>query len=105
MFSDLCSFAVEEFQNKSWELFEHIIHDEVEQVVPVEYIRLTVQEIGNDKANDMCSVTFVSHVLGFEREELIIENERAFYEHGVAIAGAYAVKRGVNRIIHKKIVR
>jgi hypothetical protein len=44
----------------------------------------------------------ISELPGFERKEIIFENERMFFEHGGILAATYAIKRHVANLIYSK---
>ncbi len=58
-----------------------------------------MNEVGSDKANDFASIYYVSAVPGFERKEPIIENAKMFFEYGMPMSAAYAIKRKVNALL------
>jgi len=78
---DLCRFADYLFGIKIQDI--SFIEKDTSRIVPLEYIYVIIQEIGKDKANDLCSVYHISELPGFEHEELILENENLFLEYGV----------------------
>ena len=102
-FRDLCEFATETFQVKAFQIFDGLKNKDDVAILPLEYIHLIVKEIGMDQANDLSSIIYKSHVVGFEREEIIIDNGRLFFEYGVCLAGAYAVKRGGDTVLYTKL--
>lgn len=66
------------------------------------YVLLVTEVIGKDMANDLSSIYLVSNDLSGERRQPLIENQRVFFEHGLALAAAYAVKHGVDTVRHEK---
>jgi hypothetical protein len=100
-FVDLCRFADYLFGIKIQDI--SFIEKDTSRIVPLEYIYVIIQEIGKDKANDLCSVYHISELLGFEHEELILENENLFLEYGGAIAASYAVKKKLHYVLYSKI--
>ena len=66
------------------------------------YIYLRTEEIGQDKAYDVSSIHYVSSVPGMEDEYPIVEDQRAFFEHALAVAAAYAIKLGCEFVVHEK---
>lgn len=82
-FLDLCRFADHLFGTKIQDV--NFTEKEKTRIIPLEYIYIVVQEIGKDKANDLCSIYYISEIPGFEREEVILENEKLFLEYGGAI--------------------
>ncbi|HAB18756.1 MAG TPA: hypothetical protein DCE44_20235, partial [Verrucomicrobiales bacterium] len=102
-FSDIGKFSSEVFHHRAISLLKEAKEEEQTRVVPLDYIHLVVTEIGNDKANDFASIYFVSKVPGFERKEPRVENVRLFFEYGMAVAAAYAIKNKVNAILFTKV--
>jgi hypothetical protein len=101
-FRDVCKFATDLLNARIRTVLENVTDGASRAIVPVEYLHITVEEIGSDKANDLCTIHHVSEVPGFEKSEVIIENLRAFWEESVCIAACYAVKRGVSFIVYRK---
>lgn len=100
--SDLFECANEVFNTKVHDLINGAWDKEKLNIIVPEYIHLVVKEIGQDKANDLCSIFYISEILGPERREAIIENERLFFEYGVAIAASYAVKRDIGVVLYTR---
>jgi len=101
-FSDINAFANEILTQRALPLLETAKDKERTQILPLDYIHLVVNEVGTDKANDFASIYYVSEVPGFERNDLLVENARMFFEHGMAVAAAYAIKRKANSIFYTK---
>lgn len=101
-FSDVADFANEAFHQRGLQLFDSIREKEKTKIIPLEYIHLVLTEVGNDQANDFASIYRVSETPGFERSELLVENARLFYEYGMAVSAAYAIKFNVNSILFTK---
>lgn len=101
-FSDICKFATHKFDLKGLDILGRAKVKEQTTIIVPEYIYLVVQEIGQDKANDLCSIYHVSEIPGFERQEAIIENVQLYWEYGASVAAAYAVKRNVNILVYSK---
>jgi hypothetical protein len=91
-FDSLCKYSVEVFQ----ELIQAVLGDAKDistvSVLPTTYVLLIVDEIGQDKANDISSIYAVSSLPGFERETPLIENKKIFFEHSLGLAAAYAIR-------------
>jgi hypothetical protein len=101
-FSDINYFAHEILTQKALPLLESAKDKEKSQILPLDYILLVLNEVGTDKANDFASIYYVSEVVGFEREEVLVENAKIFFEHGMAIAASHAIKRKVNSLFYMK---
>lgn len=61
---------------------------------------MQVQEIGQDKANDLCSIWFVDEEWDIRKP--IAENLNIFFEHGLALSSAYAIKFDVPQVLYYK---
>ena len=99
-FADICKYSSVVFDTRFRDvLFRAKAKEQLAIVIP-EYIYLVVREIGQNKANDMCSVYHVSEVPGHEFQRPIIENEKLFLEYGLPVASAYAVKMGIDSVLY-----
>ena len=101
-FSEICQFANSCFDEQAKEIITKAIQKSEAKVLVPHYIYLITEEIGQDMENDLSSIYFVSDVPGFERKETILENERLFFEHAVALAAAYAIKRKASIVMYDK---
>ena len=101
-FSDMCSFASEVFNRKVRTIIDNALDKKLYSLVLPEYIHLLTEEIGQDKIFDVSSIYFVGETPGFERKEVVFENERLFFEYALAIASAYAVIFGVENVLYEK---
>lgn len=101
-FTDLCFFSKYLFEIQIREILERMKEKDKTKIIPPEYIHFIVQEIGQDKVNDLCSIYYVSETPGFERKEVILKNERLFFEYGATVAASYAVKRKVDVLFYSK---
>lgn len=101
-FSDLNYYAHEVLTQKALPLLEGARDLEKTQILPLDYILFVLNEVGTDKANDFASIYYVSETMGFEREELLVENAKVFFEYGMAIAASHAIKRKVNALFYQK---
>lgn len=99
-FSDLCQFATHLFELKIREVLGRLKDREHLAIILPEYIELVVTEIGQDQANDLTSIYYVSEMSG--RKVCIIENERIFFEYGATLAASYAVKQKVDMVVYSK---
>lgn len=102
-FRDISQFAAEQFSKELWKVLQTSRSMREVTVLPLEYIHCVVEEIGQDQVNDYASIYYVSEVLEFEREELILDKTRLFFEHALSLAGAYAIKKGVSQILFTRV--
>jgi len=101
-FLDILDFSAAEFHRQVLSLFEQAKDKDKTKVIPLNYIHLILSEVGNDQANDFASICYVSEVPGFERTEPLVENARLFFEYGMAVAAAYAIKHKVEAVLYTK---
>lgn len=101
-FYDLCNYANDIFSKRVREIIFSARDINSTKVELDRYILLVVREIGRDKKNDLCSIYVARNVGEPEILETFIENERIFFEHGVSLASAYALKSGVRMVLHYK---
>jgi len=101
LFSDLSRFATHLFELRIREVLGRLKDKKDLAIVLPEYIELVVTEIGQDQANDLASIYYVSEMSG--RKVCVIENERIFYEYGATLAASYAVKRKVDMVVYSKV--
>lgn len=68
-------------------------------VVPSAYVLALTQEIGQDRANDVSDIAVVREFAsGAPLIRPLLENERIFHEHAVALAAAYALREGLDTV-------
>jgi hypothetical protein len=103
-FKTVCEFTRYLFQQQMLRLLGPCIEGTEPSVIPVDYIRCDICEIGQDQANDYASITYVSELPGFEREEIIVENARLYFEPAIKLAGAYAIKRKLEAVRCRKVI-
>jgi hypothetical protein len=101
-FSEICQYTNALFDKIIKEIMaKAVIKSECKIIVP-QYIYLISEEIGQDKKNDFSSIYFISEFPGFERNEIIVDNERLFFEYAIALAAAYAVKLKTNIVMYDR---
>ena len=101
-FSTLCCFAVEVFETKIRSIIDGAINKMESNLIIPSYIFLLTEKIGQDKAFDVSSIYYINEMPGFERDDIIIENERLFFEYALALASAYAVRMGLETVVYEK---
>jgi hypothetical protein len=65
-------------------------------------IVVVTDEIGQDIANDVSAIALVTPPARSASARDLIGRQRLFYEHAVALAGAYAIKFGATTIYHHR---
>lgn len=101
-FSDLCNYANDIFSERVREIIFSARNIKGTKIELDKYILLVIREIGRDKKNDLCSIYLATNVEEPEIIETFIENERMFFEHGVSLASAYALKSNISMVLHFK---
>jgi hypothetical protein len=98
-FDDFGPFVINRFNDAMKAVLESVKKREDVAIIPTEFMYVSVQEIGRDKGNDVSCIYYVSELPGFEKEEVIVKDLRAFMEEAVCLAACHAVERGVRSII------
>lgn len=99
-FSDLCNYVNAVFSDVVREIIfsSRKLYDT--KIELDRYILLINREIGRDKKNDLCSIYVVRNIDQPEFLETLIENEKIFFEHGLSLAAAYALKKNISMVLH-----
>jgi hypothetical protein len=101
-FSDIGTFSSKVFHQHAVSILEEAKDTDKSRIVPLEYVHLMVYEIGNDKANDLVSLHYVCTLPGFERKKPLVKDLKLFWEYGMVVAAAYAIKRKVSSILYTR---
>ncbi|TKJ35443.1 MAG: hypothetical protein CEE38_14810 [Planctomycetes bacterium B3_Pla] len=101
-FSNLCCVASEIFNIKIRSIIDGAINKLESSIVLPTYIFLLTEEIGKDKAFDISSIYYFNETPGFERDDIIVANERLFFEYALALASAYAVSMDLEAVVYEK---
>jgi hypothetical protein len=101
-FSDLCAFASRRFDAEIRAVTDRIREKQPETVLPLDYLHVLVQEIGNDEVNDLASLYHVCDTPGFQRKQPLFENERIFLNYALTVAASYAVKRHLDFVVFSR---
>jgi hypothetical protein len=101
-FQSLCDYANTVFVSSLRKVIDGAKDREQSPIAVPRYVLLLSEVIGQDMANDLCSIYLVSDDLAGERRIPLVQNVRLFFEHGLALAGAFAVKLGVNAVRYEK---
>ena len=102
-FTEISAFAAKQFKTTTLEVLDRVREKTPGAVLPLEYLHVIVQEIGNDEANDLASLYHVCDTPGFQREQPLFENERLFLNYALAVAASYAVKRRLDFVVFSKV--
>jgi hypothetical protein len=98
----LCDYARVVFQSRVLEVIDAARGRTNTTVVPPRYVLLLAEEIGQDKANDLCSLYLIEETIEGEERTRILHDERMRFEHGLALASAYAMKTGAGSVLYEK---
>lgn len=101
-FSALCRFSVEVFEEKVRRIADTAIDQQRSSIIPPSFVFLFTMEIGQDMALDYSSIFIVSEAPGFGREEVIIKNRKLFFQYGLILASAYAVRAGLDYVVYER---
>jgi hypothetical protein len=101
-FSDLCAFATARFDEAIRAIIDRTKDMQHTVVLPLEYLLVTIQQIGSDEVNDLASLYHVRDTPGFQRTETIFENERLFLHYAIVLAASYAVKRHLDWVLYSR---
>ncbi len=101
-FNELCLYANKKFQEQLESIHESLINLDENKIIPVKYILLQVQEIGQDKKFDISSIYEIKTEIltGDEKRAVIFENERMFFEYASILAASYAIKLGFDTVCY-----
>lgn len=100
-FHDLCAAAADIFNMEIHRIIE-AASEFTETHQSLNYILLKCVEIGIDKANDISYIEHFIEFPGLERNSLIIDGERLFFEHALAVASAYCIKVGADCVYYRR---
>jgi hypothetical protein len=70
---------------------------------PAQYVLVVTEVIGQDRANDVSHIALVQERT--EAEPIIrslVKDARVFHEHALALAGAYAIREGLDDVLWSK---
>jgi hypothetical protein len=90
------------FSNACESLCKDAIELPSEILIGGKFILVRTIEIGSDKLYDFSSIHLISNIPGMEREEVIVENARIFFEHAIGLGASYAIRYGCSRVFWEK---
>ena len=88
----LCEYASVTFSTLVLPLIDDAMKQTDSSIVLSRYVLVVTEVIGQDMANDLSSIYLVANNPQGEYRIPLVENQRIFSEHGVALAAAYALK-------------
>lgn len=107
-------FSMHSVRQYANDLFDKAIHARIAAtrqwgdatIRPSRYVFVQTEEIGQDRANDVSHILIVTERPGKEpADRPILCNARIFYEHAIALAGAYAVAEDIECVLWDKNLR
>lgn len=98
----VCDYANNVFETSVRRVLERADDFGDSPIVTQRYVLLVTEVIGQDMANDLSSIYVVNDGFDGAHRQPIVENQRIFFEHGLAIAAAFAVKHGLHFVRHEK---
>lgn len=101
-FSDLCAIANDQFNELAKKIILSARKIDDTKVEVTRYIYLVIQVIGRDKKNDLASIYIASGTEQPVITDVIVENQQVFFEWGVSLASAYAIKNGIDVVLYSK---
>lgn len=99
-FSSLCNYAGKMFNERINRQLQCVYDKKDFNLILQKYVLLVVEEIGQDKANDISSIYLAEERFGEPVLKPLVENQRIFYEHALGLACAYAIKHGSEVVLH-----
>ena len=104
-FYDLCTIANEKFNKLAKKIIVSARCIDDVKIEITRFIYLVIKEIGRDKKNDLSSIYIATGVDEPIILESIVENKRIFFEWGISLAAAYAVKNSIDIVLYHKDTR
>ena len=95
--NSLNSYALRKFDGNLREVMENA--REVGSVQPSVCVMVNTQEIGQDKTNDLSSISLVRNTMSETKTRTLISTQQMFHEHALALGAAYAVAESIDTLI------
>ena len=96
-------YANELFSEQLMLLLTNAVEQKPDSATPSRYVLVITEEIGQDRSNDLTKIGLVQ---ASGPEDLVVKelvrDARIFHEHGLALAGAYALAEGVDCLMWQK---
>lgn len=104
--SSIRQYANEMFNAQLMALLRRARERKPDSVLPSRYVLVITEEIGQDRSNDLTRIGVIHSSLHEDlvAKELVLD-ARIFHEHGLALAGAYALADGVDCLMWEKNLR
>jgi hypothetical protein len=100
-FASLSRFAMALFQEAIDKQIDRASKQSEFKLELPKFIGLFVEEIGQDKANDISSIYLVEDRGEQEDVTPLLENQPIFFEYALCLACAYAIKHGASIVLHE----
>lgn len=101
-FINLCDYATEVFHKRITCVIEAAKDQSDMHIILPEYILLVVEEIGQDKANDLSSIYHVRQSFGQQNVDTILKNKKLFFDYSLTLASSYAVKHNISSVLYQR---
>lgn len=99
-FSALCGCAADIFDDEIRKIIFSARQLSESKIELNKYVLLINREIGRDKKNDLCSIYIARNLDEPEILETLFENKNIFFEYGLSLAAAYAMKKNISVVLH-----
>lgn len=100
-FASLSRYATSLFQEEFDKQIDRASKQSEFKLVLPKFIVLYVEEIGQDKVNDISSIYLVADRGGQEDVTPLLENQPIFFEYALCLACAYAIKHDASIVLHE----
>jgi len=99
-YASLCYYVTNLFNKEMKLIINSAMSFQEKNIEPIQYMYLSVKEIGRDKAYDLASLYFVSNYLEPPTQKTIFKNQKIYFEYGLPLSAAYAIKYGCSSIVY-----
>ena len=98
------AYAAYLFDKAAHDLIACAVSRSASSVMPARYIGVETHEIGQDQAYDFSSIRLVRETHGGSDVLELVQAERIFHEHALALAAAYALRYEVGVVMYDRIL-
>lgn len=96
----LNAYALHEFEEKMRKIIGNA--KELGSVQPSVFVKVSTQEIGQDKANDLSSISFVRHTMSDTFFRTLLPTTQMFHQHALVLGAAYAFIESIDALIWER---
>lgn len=99
--------SVSAYAHSLFEIRIHALIDETREhldsgVLPIRYVLVETEEIGQDRANDLSQISIIGKLAGGVVSRVVVPSVRIFHEHAVALGCSYAIAEGIEHVLWTK---